>query len=143
MDVSRLSQLINDAATLPIDANTIMLLAMVFMIIEERDFGLKMHGKALLLHQLYHLPATAADVGIGLLAILRFGDMTDNTPLDFLLEGSDVSLDMLSPCLCLLGAWRQREHDWPDPPVLPKEHALQFHHCQGHHLRYAPPQPPT
>lgn len=110
-DASGLAQLINSAATRPIDANTLMLLSMIFLIMGEREFGLEMQAKALMLEQHYQLPAPSAEAAIRLLVIMRPGDMTDNTPLDFLLEESDVSLDMLYVSPTLPFPARLPDHD--------------------------------
>ena len=111
MNASDLTGLINSLAAKPVDADTLMLLSKIFLIMGEREFGLELQAKALSMQRLFYLPATTAS--IRLLAIMRPGDMTDNTPLDFLLEGSDVSLDMLyvSPAL-------------PLPEVLPDHDVL-------------------
>jgi hypothetical protein len=41
------------------------------------------------------LPSSTGECGLKLLALLRPGDMMDNTPVDFLLEDSNVELDLL------------------------------------------------
>lgn len=90
-----LSHLVNIAAYNPSNANMLMGLSIIFQLTGNREMGLELQEKALHLQQLYHLPSTAGKTGLRLLAIMRPGDMMDNTPLDFLLEGSDVALDLL------------------------------------------------
>src|ERR1019366_2653189 len=54
------------------------------------------------------LPNTTGSPGIRLLAILSPGDLAENNVLEFLIEGSDISLDMLYVSL-----------DLPFPATLP------------------------
>jgi hypothetical protein len=95
------------------DANMLMRLACVFNIWGNVEMALEVQARALALRQLYRLPAKGQPA-LRLLAILKPGYMKDNTPLEFLLEDSDVALDMLyvSPQL-------------PPPSALP-EHDLVF-----------------
>jgi hypothetical protein len=53
--------------------------------------GLEVQAAAIAQQKLYVRPAPAAR-SLRLLAFMRHGDFTANTPLDFLLEGSDVEL---------------------------------------------------
>lgn len=61
----------------------------------ERSVALALQEEALRLKQLYHLPAPAGTPRIRLLALMTPGDLMSNTPLDFLLEDSDIALDIL------------------------------------------------
>ena len=108
-----ISRLVNIAAYNPDDANMLMGLSVFFQLTGNREMGLELQEKALKLCQLYHLPNTNGPVGIRLLAIMRPGDMMDNTPLDFLLEGSDVALDLLYVSM-----------DMPFPASLPAHDVL-------------------
>lgn len=90
-----LAHLVNVAAYNPNDANMLMGMSIIFQLTGNREMGLELQEKALRIRQLYHLPAANGQTGIRLLAIMRPGDMMDNTPVDFLLEGSDVALDLL------------------------------------------------
>jgi glutathione synthase/RimK-type ligase-like ATP-grasp enzyme len=90
-----LANLVNIAAYNPNNANMLMGMSIIFQLTGNREMGLELQGKALKLEQLYHLPSASGQTGIRLLAIMRPGDMMDNTPVDFLLEGSDVALDLL------------------------------------------------
>jgi hypothetical protein len=77
-----------DAAAL-LDLSTIMQLA------GDRDAGMAWQAHALRVQRLYRRPpARVARDGIRLLALLAPGDFMANTPLEFLLEDSDVTLDM-------------------------------------------------
>jgi len=92
---ANLAQLVNMTAFNPYDANMLMSMSIVFQITGNRDIGLEMQGKALQLRQHFQLPPEKQPAGIRLLAILKPGDMMDNTPVDFLLEDSDIALDLL------------------------------------------------
>ena len=72
-----------------------------------------MQRRALGMQQIYHLPAPEAPAR-RVLAIMAPGDMTANTPLDSLLEDSDVALSLL-----------YLTPDLPVPAVLP-EHDVVF-----------------
>jgi len=108
-----LSQLINIAAYNPNNANMLMGLSIIFQLTGNREMGLELQEKALRIRQLYHLPSASGQTGIRLLAIMRPGDMMDNTPVDFLLDGSDVALDILYVSL-----------DLPFPASLPDHDVL-------------------
>jgi hypothetical protein len=90
-----LSHLVNMAAFNPDSANMLMSLSVIFQLTGSRAVGLEMQARALQMRQLYHLPSATGRVGVRLLAIMRPGDMMDNTPVDFLLEETDVALDTL------------------------------------------------
>ncbi len=53
------------------------------------------HGIRCRAQQLYHLPAPLGTTGIRLLALMTPGNLMANMPLDFLLEDSDIALDIL------------------------------------------------
>jgi len=108
-----ISGLVNIAAYNPNDADMLMGLSIIFQLTGNREMGLELQAKALQIRQLYHLPSTGGRPEIKLLAIMRPGDMMDNTPVDFLLEGSAVALDLLylSP-------------DLPVPAMLPEHDVL-------------------
>jgi len=50
---------------------------------------------------------------------------------------------LLRPSVRLLGARRQREHEWPHPPVLPEENALPGHYQERHRFRHEPTESPS
>lgn len=86
--------LIQRAEANPKDAEALMDLAVVLQLRNSRDVALDVQNQALATKILYHLPANA-EPAIRLLAILAPGDLMTNTPLEFLVEGSDISLHML------------------------------------------------
>lgn len=77
------------------DANAWLDLSTILQLTDRRDLALAAQAQALALRSLYRLPAASGMARIRLLALLAPGDFTTNAPLDFLLEDSDVALDML------------------------------------------------
>lgn len=76
------------------DANALMDLSIVLQLVGQRQCGLSVQAMALDIQQLYRLRGSA-DVGIRLLAIFTPGDLAENNALEFLVEGSDITLEML------------------------------------------------
>ncbi len=100
------------AAADPQDAEALMDLSTILQIWLNHKLALATQAQALAMQQLYRLPAAGSgEPGIRLLALMAPGDLMTNTPLDLLLEGSDVALDMLylTPDLAL--PERLPEHD--------------------------------
>lgn len=108
-----LAALVNLAALHPDPPQMLMGLSFAFQLVGNREAAIGMQQKALDLERVYRL--TAPDpAAIRLLALVRPGDLQDNTPLDFLLENSDVELIQLYV-----------SEDLPLPAVVP-EHDLLF-----------------
>lgn len=78
----------------PRDANALMDLAIISHLWFEHDIGLATQARALKVRRLYHLPAVGP-TKIRLLALMHHGDLAANTPIEFLVQNSDVALDML------------------------------------------------
>ena len=78
----------------PEDANALMDLSTLLQLRMQRDLALALQRQALAVSQLYHHPA-ARGPAIRLLALVAPGDIQSYTPLEFLLEDSDVALDHL------------------------------------------------
>jgi hypothetical protein len=77
------------------DAAAMMDLSTIMQLAGDRDAGLAWQAHALRVQRLYRRPpARVGRDGIRLLALLAPGDFMANTPLEFLLEDSDVTLDM-------------------------------------------------
>lgn len=89
------ARLVQRAMQYPGDANTLMDLSTVLQLIGNRELGLATQAQALQIQQHYQLAAATGTPGIRLLAIVSAGDLMANTPLEFLIEGSDVALDFL------------------------------------------------
>ncbi len=86
--LSRLAQNANDA-------NALLDLSNVLQLMGQRELGLSIQALALDLRQLYHLRCSEDSARVRLLAILSPGDLAQNNVLEFLIEGSDIALDML------------------------------------------------
>src|SRR3984885_8766890 len=109
MGVARLSKLAFDGADLkPLwrelvdryvagtgDAATLMDMATLQQLFGNVDGGVACQQQALDRPRLYRSPCAAATPALRLLALAAPGDIGANTPLEFLLEGSDVALDTL------------------------------------------------
>jgi hypothetical protein len=85
--ITRLAGDPEDAAAL-LDAGSMLLLS------GQREAGLGCQAGALAIRRHYRLPLGRGD-GLKVLALVTAGDMMANTPIDFLLEGSDVDLRYL------------------------------------------------
>jgi hypothetical protein len=86
--------LIARAAADEADADALMDLSTLLQLQGVQDLGVTTQAHALQTRRLYELPCSA-EARIRLLAIMAPGDLMTNTPLEFLIENSDVSLSML------------------------------------------------
>ena len=77
------------------DASALMDLSTVLQLMGQREAGLSMQALALDIQRHYRIRCSADSVGIRLLAILSPGDLAENNALEFLVEGSDIALDLL------------------------------------------------
>jgi len=77
----------------PDDANLWMNLSIVMLCIGQRDLGLAIQAQALALKRIYHLAAAKQPARRRLLMLMVPGDLSANTPLECLLEDSDIDLD--------------------------------------------------
>jgi glutathione synthase/RimK-type ligase-like ATP-grasp enzyme len=89
------SKLVQRAQRFPRDANTLMDLSTVLQLTGNHELGLATQAQALQIQQHYHLPAPSGKTAIRLLAIVSAGDLMANTPVEFLIEGSDIALDYI------------------------------------------------
>lgn len=87
--------LLNQANQNPDDANVLMDLSIILQLKHDRKTGLALQAEALKMQQIYHLPCPAAEPALRLLAIMGPGDLMSNTPVEFLVEHSDVALTLL------------------------------------------------
>jgi glutathione synthase/RimK-type ligase-like ATP-grasp enzyme len=78
----------------PRDAEALMDLAVISHLWFKHDIGLATQAQALKIRRLYQLPASGR-AKIRLLALMHHGDLAANTPLEFIVQGSDIALDML------------------------------------------------
>lgn len=88
-------------------------IATIFQLKQNRIFALAMQQEALRLQRIFHQPAQRFPVRVRLLAIFGAGDLMSNTPVEFLVEHSDIALDMLYVTL-----------DDPMPELLPPHDAI-------------------
>lgn len=106
------SRLIERIATEPNDAHALLNLSNTLLLSGSRELALAAQGEALGLQQIYELPA-AGDEQLRLLVFMAAGDLMANTPLEFLLENSDIGITLL-----YVGA------GIPAPEVLPDHDAV-------------------
>ena len=92
------------AADNPDDANLWMNLSTVMLCLGQRDIGLAIQDQALALKRVYHLAAAEQPAKLRLLMLMVPGDLGANTPLECLLENTDIDLDFyyVSPGVPLL-----------------------------------------
>jgi hypothetical protein len=76
----------------PADANLWMNLAIAMLCLKQRELGLAIQGQALARQQVYALPASRQPARFRLLMLMAPGDLAANTPLECLLEDSDIDL---------------------------------------------------
>jgi len=76
-------------------ANSLMDLSWIFTFKGQSDMARSTQALALRLQQHYTLQPEGGQVGLRLLALMTPGNYLDNTPLESLLEGSDVELNLL------------------------------------------------
>jgi len=62
---------------------------------ENREFAMLLQSRAIDLQQVYRLPAAHEPAGVRVLVLMSPGDLTAVTPVDCLVEDSDVELQML------------------------------------------------
>ncbi|MBV8635185.1 MAG: RimK family alpha-L-glutamate ligase [Burkholderiaceae bacterium] len=105
------ARLVERAKAYPTDANTLMDLSTVLQLTGNRELGLATQAQALKLQQHYRLATAVKPATIRLLAILAGGDLMANTPVEFLVEGGDVALDLLYVDADLPLPARLPEHD--------------------------------
>lgn len=86
--------LIHRAEVNPKDAEAFMDLSILLQLRNSKEVALDVQKQALSTKILYRLPASARP-SVRLLAIMAPGDLMTNTPLEFLVEGTDISLHML------------------------------------------------
>jgi len=89
------TQLVARAECDPDDANAMMDLSTVLQLRGNREIALATQLEALKIQQIYTPQGVAAEAKLKVLAIMAPGDLMSNTPLEFLLEASDVALEIL------------------------------------------------
>jgi hypothetical protein len=94
MKTRELNDLIVSVHTSPDLAHTCMQMFYVLLALDQRDFALEMQAKALAQRALYRLVGPDKPV-LRLLALMAPGDMLDNTGFEFVINNSDIRLDLL------------------------------------------------
>ncbi|CAK0772172.1 RimK family alpha-L-glutamate ligase [Gammaproteobacteria bacterium] len=89
----------------PLDAHAYLDFATVLLLTGNREHGLAVQAEAIKIQPLYSLPARGAASGLHLLVLMGSGDFMANTPIEFLVEDSDVSLQLL---------YLLSDADWPE-----------------------------
>jgi len=89
------SQLLDKYVFEPDNAAALMDLAVIEQLLGNLEDGLARQHEALRLRRIYRSPCAAAKPGLRLLAFAAPGDIGNNTPLEFLLDGSDIALTTL------------------------------------------------
>ena len=107
------------------DANLWLNLATAMLCLGQRDLGLSLQSLALELRRVYHLAAAEQPAKFRLLMLMVPGDLAANTPLDCLLENSDIDLEYYYLDLNLnLGLAPDALLAQPIPIPIPKHDAL-------------------
>lgn len=112
-DLAPLATQLIEQAKIDTGGHALMDLSTVLQLRGNRDLALSMQAEAIKVQQTYSPPTAADSVNIRLLAIMSAGDLMANTPLEFLLEDSDVALDIV-----------YITQDLPLPDLLPAHDVL-------------------
>ncbi|WP_394778385.1 RimK family alpha-L-glutamate ligase [Undibacterium sp.] len=90
------NELIAHLDTHPEDANALMDLSTILYMLGNREVAAATQTEALNLARFYQLPtAVGNEVKLRVLALMVPGDFMANTPIEFLLEDSDVAIDLM------------------------------------------------
>ena len=87
-------QLAERAGNNPEDANALMDLSTVMQLTFSPDVALDLQAQALAISRHYKLPAANKEA-VRLLALMAPGELMANAPLEFLVQDSDIALEML------------------------------------------------
>jgi hypothetical protein len=77
------------------DAGVGLDLSLIAQLLGQKQIGLAIQNQVLAVHQLYRSPCAVARPRLRVLALAAEIDMGGNTPIEFLLEGSDIELKTL------------------------------------------------
>jgi glutathione synthase/RimK-type ligase-like ATP-grasp enzyme len=87
-------QLLERARAHPLDAHAYLDFSTVLQLTGNRDNALAVQGEAITLQQRYTLESARPEA-LRLLVLMGPGDLMSNTPVEFLVEDSDVTLELL------------------------------------------------
>jgi glutathione synthase/RimK-type ligase-like ATP-grasp enzyme len=79
----------------PQDANALLDLSTILQLSLQHEIAMQMQMEALKTQRIFRIPAAKQPAKIRLLAMMGAGDLLSNTPLECLLENSDIALDMV------------------------------------------------
>jgi glutathione synthase/RimK-type ligase-like ATP-grasp enzyme len=94
-DLAPLGTQLIERAESETSGHALMDLSTVLQLRGNRDLALSMQAQAIESQQIYSPPTANGQVKIRLLAIMGAGDLMANTPVEFLLEDSDIALDIV------------------------------------------------
>jgi hypothetical protein len=89
------SQLLDKYIFEPDNAAALMDLSTIEQLFGNGADGVGRQSEALAMRQVFHSPCDVAKPALRLLALAAPGDVGNNTPLEFLLDGSDIALSTL------------------------------------------------
>jgi glutathione synthase/RimK-type ligase-like ATP-grasp enzyme len=87
--------LLQRAQAYPNDAHAYMDFSTVLQLTGNREDALAVQSEAIILQSHYTIPARHGAPGLTLLVLMGPGDLMANTPVEFLVEDSDVTLELL------------------------------------------------
>jgi glutathione synthase/RimK-type ligase-like ATP-grasp enzyme len=102
-----------ESGSAAVDANAFLDLSTILILRGEHELALSMQAQALELQQIYTPPTAAKPSALRLLALMGPGDLMANTPLELILENSNVELTLFYVSQHL-----------PIPPSLPDHDVL-------------------
>jgi hypothetical protein len=109
-------QLAERIASDPTDTSAMMDISILLQFQGKRDLAMSLQAEALKIQQLYRLATPEEKVGIRMLALMGPGDLMSNAPLEFLVENSDIAMEMI---------YLLPDRAFPSPSELP-EHDVAF-----------------
>lgn len=117
VDISPIGQvLIEKTAENPNDANALLDLGIVLQLRGNRELALQVQKQAIELQRAYVLPAKNPSLRV--LALMGAGDLMANTPIEFLVENSDIELTQFFVTEDLFTVAGNLNEDLPEHDVL-------------------------
>jgi glutathione synthase/RimK-type ligase-like ATP-grasp enzyme len=89
------AQLLSRAQANPDDAHAWFDLSTVLQLTGNRSDAMAVQAEAVALQPRYQLPAKGEGAGLRLLVLMGLGDLMGNTPIEFMVQDSDVSLELM------------------------------------------------
>lgn len=88
-------ELLERARQNPLDANACLDLSTVLLLTGHPENALAVQAEAIAINSHYSLPSKQNEPGLRLLVLKGPGDLMANTPVEFLVEDSDVSMEII------------------------------------------------